>query len=137
MNRHPIIRNTIIVFLVLAATPFALAQAPDPVGTWNLQTDLQGQTTSFTLTITKEGNALKGKVTSEQYGAQELTDLKFENGILMYTRNLDIGGQAIAMEFKGKIEGDKMTGAYSIQGVELPVTGTRKGAISADTPQGK
>jgi hypothetical protein len=114
---------TIGLVLILSAqapTP------PNPVGEWNLKTDAQGQVTNFTLTITKEGEAFKGKVASEQYGAQELTDLKYENGTLTYTRNLEIGGQGVAMAFKGKIEGDKLTGAYDLMGVELPVTGSRK-----------
>ena len=114
---------------VLAA--FALvftiaAQAQNPVGVWNLQSDAQGQVTSFTLTIAREGEVLKGKVVSEQYGNEDLKDLKFENGALTYTRNLDIGGQPVAMAFKGKIEGDKLTGAYNVQGLEIPVTSSRK-----------
>src|SRR4030095_4698993 len=82
------------------------------------------------LTITKEGAVLKGKIASEQYGPQDLTDLKFENDVLTYTRNLDLGGQVIAMAFKGKIDGDKLTGTYDIMGLELPVTGTRKAAAN-------
>jgi hypothetical protein len=110
----------------------AAAQAPaaDPVGVWNLQADAQGQVSAFTLTITKEGTALKGKISSELYGNQDLADLKFEKDTLTYTRKLDIGGQAAEMLFKGKIEGDKMTGAYSIQGLEIPVTGSRKTAAA-------
>ena len=102
------------------------AQAPNPVGEWSLQSDAQGNVTNFTLTITKVGDVLKGKIASETYGNEELKDLKFENGTLTYTRNLEIGGQAAAMAFKGKIEGDKLTGAYTIQGFEIPVTGSRK-----------
>ena len=121
------LRTPAVLLPVLFALTFAApAQAPGPVGEWNLQTDAQGQIAKFTLTITKEGEALKGKIVSEQYGARDLTDLKVENGTLTYTRNLDLGGTAIAMTFKGKIEGDKLTGAYSVQGVDLPVTGTRK-----------
>jgi hypothetical protein len=111
--------------VVLSAIP-ALAQAPDPVGEWALQTNTQGQITPFTLTITREGNVLKGKASSEQYGSQVLTDLKYANGELTYTRAIEVAGQPIVMTFKGKIEGDKMTGAYNVQGVDLPVTGTRK-----------
>ena len=70
-----------------------------------------------------------------QYGAQDLTDLKFENDTLTYTRNLEIGGQAISMAFKGKIEGDKLTGTYDVMGLELPVKGSRKTA--ADPPANK
>jgi hypothetical protein len=113
------------------------AQAPNPVGEWNLQTDAQGTVTNFTLTITKEGETFKGKVASELYGAQELTDLKFANGTLTYTRNLEIGGQAVSMAFSGKIESDKMTGAYNLEGIELPVTGTRKKPAAAPTPAAK
>src|SRR5688572_17328063 len=58
----------------------AVAYAQDPVGEWNLQSDAQGQITNFTLTITKVGEALKGTVVSEQYGKEDLADLKFENG---------------------------------------------------------
>ena len=116
----------ILLGLVLVLTISAVAQVPDPVGVWSMQTDAQGQVSPFTLTITKEGNALKGKIASELYGNQDLPDLKFENGTLTYTRKLDIGGQAVEMLFKGKIEGDKVTGAYTIMEIELPVTGTRK-----------
>jgi hypothetical protein len=124
-----------LVFVLLFAT-VALAQKPqDPVGQWNLQADAQGEISKFTLTITKEGAVLKGKIASEQYGPQDLTDLKFENDVLTYTRNLDLGGQVIAMAFKGKIEGDKLTGTYDIMGLELPVTGSRKTA--ADPPAKK
>src|SRR5262245_12415479 len=116
--------------LVLLAVA-AVAQSPDPVGVWSMQADAQGQVSPFTLTITKDGNALKGKIASEIYGSQDLADLKFENGTLTYTRKLEIGGQAAEMLFKGKIEGDKVTGAYSIQGTEIPVTGSRKSATPA------
>ena len=112
----------------------AVAYAQDPVGEWNLQSDAQGQITNFTLTITKVGEALKGKVASEQYGNEDLADLKFDKGTLTYTRNLSIGGEAIPLTFKGKIEGDKLTGAYSVQGVEIPVTGSRKKPAATASP---
>jgi hypothetical protein len=104
----------------------AAAQTSNPVGEWNLQSDAQGQITKFILTVSKEGDALKGKVVSETYGSQDLKDLKFENGSLTFTRNLEIGGTAVAMAFKGNIEGDKLTGNYSIEGFDIPVTGSRK-----------
>ena len=117
----------ILVFLAAFTLIVTIAaQAPNPVGVWNLQSDAQGQVTNFTLTITRDGEVLKGKVASEQYGNEDLKDLKFENGTLTYTRNLDIGGQPLPMAFKGKIEGDKLTGAYSVQGLDIPVTGSRK-----------
>ena len=119
-----------LVFVLLFATVALAQKAQDPVGQWNLQADAQGEISKFTLTITKEGAVLKGKIASEQYGPQDLTDLKFENDVLTYTRNLDLGGQVIAMAFKGKIEGDKLTGTYDIMGLELPVTGTRKTAAN-------
>jgi hypothetical protein len=109
----------------------ATAQTPNPVGEWNLQSDAQGQITKFTLTVSKEGDALRGKVVSETYGSQDLKDLKFENGSLTFTRNLEIGGQSVAMAFKGKIEGDKLTGNYSLEGFDIPVTGSRKAATPA------
>jgi hypothetical protein len=133
MRRHLSysIRTFIVIFaVVLCLSPVAAAQSPNPVGEWNLQSDAQGQITKFTLTITKEGDIFKGKVASEQYGAQDLKDLKVENGTITYTRNLEIAGQAVAMAFKGRIEGDKLTGAYTVQGIELPVTGTRKAATN-------
>ena len=112
----------------------AVAYAQDPVGEWNLQSDAQGQITNFTLTITKVGEALKGTVVSEQYGKEDLADLKFEKGTLTYTRNLSIGGQAVPLAFKGKIEGDKLTGNYSVQGVDIPVTGSRKKTAAPASP---
>jgi len=125
MNRRFVagIRTLAIVFTF---TIVAMAQAANPVGEWNLQSDAQGTITKFTLTITKVGDVLKGKVVSEAYGTQDLTDPKVENGTVTFTRNLDLGGTAVPMAFKGKIEGDKMMGAYTVQEFEIPVTGTRK-----------
>ena len=123
----------IVTVLVLVAAVFSfvlMAQAPNPVGEWNMQTDVQGQITKFTMTVAKEGEAFKAKIASEQYGPQDLSDFKFENATITFTRNLDVGGQVIEMLFKGKIEGDKIAGAYSVQGVDLPVTGTRKTAAT-------
>jgi hypothetical protein len=110
------------IILVFAAT----GRAQDPVGEWNLQSDAQGQITKFVLTVTREEGVLKAKIASETFGNQNLADFKFEAGTITYTRNLDVGGQVIPLLFKGEIEGDKLTGAYSVQGVEIPVTGTRK-----------
>jgi hypothetical protein len=110
------------IVLVFAAP----AHAQDPVGEWNLQSDAQGQVTNFVLTVTREAGVLKGKIASETFGNQNLADFKFEAGTVTYTRNLDVGGQAIALLFKGKIEGDKLTGTYTVEGVEIPVTGSRK-----------
>jgi hypothetical protein len=109
-------------------------QAQDPVGEWNLTSDAQGQVTNFVLTVTREAGVLKGKIASETYGNQNLADFKFEAGTITYTRNLDVGGQAIALLFKGKIEGDKLTGTYTVEGIEIPVTGTRK---APNSPGGK
>jgi hypothetical protein len=134
MHSRPLARLFVLLASIGLLVFSAAAQTPDPVGEWNLKTDAQGQTTNFTLTITKQGEVLKGKVASEQYGSQDLTDLKYENGTLTYTRNLDLGGQAISMLFKGKIEGDKLTGAYTVEGLDLPVTGSRKSATPATTP---
>jgi hypothetical protein len=128
MSRHHAfaVRVSFVILAVAFCWLPATAQAPNPVGEWNLQSDAQGQITKFTLTISKEGDVFKGKVASEQYGPQDLKDLKVENGTVTYTRNLEIAGQAVAMTFKGQIEGDKLTGAYTVQGIELPVTGSRK-----------
>lgn len=117
--------------VLLLAVSAAAQAAPDPVGVWNMQADAQGQVSPFTLTITKEGNVLKGKIASELYGNQDLPDLKFEKGTLTYTRKLDFGGQTIDMVFTGKIEGDKVTGAYIVEGMEIPVTGARKAPAPA------
>ena len=56
---------------------------------------------------------------SEQYGAQELTDLKYENGTLTYTRNLEIGGQGDKRWRlqRAKSEGASWTGIPTCSGL--------------------
>jgi hypothetical protein len=115
-----------IITIAAAQTP-----NPNPVGEWDLQSDAQGQITKFTLSITKDGDVYKGKASSEAYGSEELKDLKVEGAVVTYTRNLPIADQVVPMTFKGTIDGDKLTGAYSILGQELPVTGGRKGTAAA------
>ena len=130
-------KTNLVLFAIFGLIFVIGAQAQNPVGVWSLQSDAQGQVTNFTLTITKEGEVFKGKIVSEQYGNEDLKDLKFENGTLSYTRNLDIGGQPVPMAFKGKVEGDKLTGAYNVQGFEIPVTGSRKAPTPASNPATK
>jgi hypothetical protein len=82
-NGHDRIR--VLILSAQAPTP------PNPVGEWNLKTDARGQNHKLHSDDYQGSEAFKGKVASEQYGAQELTDLKYENGTLTYTRNLKSG----------------------------------------------
>src|SRR5262249_44273360 len=109
MDSRPFSGIRIVTAMVLASAVFTfalMAQTPNPVGEWNMQTDVQGQITKFTLTVSKEGESFKAKIASEQYGAQDLSDFKYENATITFTRKLDVGGQVVEMLFKGKIEGD-------------------------------
>jgi hypothetical protein len=98
-------------------------------GVWSLQIQSpNGQTIPATLTITQEGNDLKGKVQT-QMGDGDLSDVRLNGNNFDARLTFGTGSQALAGKVTGSTESsDSMKGTIilEVQNMPpLPFTGTR------------
>jgi hypothetical protein len=65
---------------------------------------------------------------SADYGEHTISNVKFEDGKLTYTRKSKINDFEFESTFEGTIKGHKLAGAFKSQRGEIPATGERVGA---------
>ena len=82
----------------------------DPVGTWKCEYDIGGQKRTSTLTIKKDGDKLAGTMTWADQKDEPLKDVKLKEETLTFTAVRKLMGNEIAIEYKLKIDGDKLKG---------------------------
>ena len=94
------------------------------IGDWEMETEFQGDFIPAVMTLSVIDGKLKGIWVSMDQEMQ-LIDLEFDGKNISFKRTMGEGGDAI--EFKGVVEGDKISGKYlSPYGGEYPCTGKRK-----------
>jgi hypothetical protein len=111
----------------------ALAQNPpkqDTVnitGTWDLQFDMEGMgKMSVTATYKQEGEKLTGTHSDPNGGTSPLEGTVVGNAV-KYTVTFDMGGQQGKAEHTGKVEGNTITGTFTIAGMMSgPFTGKKR-----------
>jgi hypothetical protein len=107
--------------LLLLQTSFVWA-AEDITGEWEMKMEFGGRESFATMTISKNADgSLTGK-----WGSGELTNVKFENGKLTFTRMLSFGDQEFIMEYAGTLKDGKITGIMSSDRGEFAANGARK-----------
>ena len=86
-------------------------KAVNPVGTWKCEYEIGGKRTS-TLKIKKEGDNLVGTMSWPDQDETKLKDLKLKDGTLTFSAERKLPGMddAIIVEYKLKIDGDKLEG---------------------------
>jgi len=120
---HKRIGKSIILtcLLLLVQTSFVWA-AEDITGEWEMKMEFGGRESFATMTISKKADgSLTGK-----WGSGELTNVKFENGKLTFTRILSFGDQEFIMEYAGTLKDGKITGTTSSDRGEFAANGARK-----------
>jgi hypothetical protein len=86
----------------------------DPVGTWKCEYDIGGMKRESTLTITKDGDKLAGTMDwADQKGAK-LRDVKLKDGELTFTADRELKDMKLTIEYKLKVDGDKITGKGAV-----------------------
>jgi len=123
MLNHKRIGKSIILtcLLLLMQTSFVWA-AEDIIGEWEMKMEFGGRESFATMTISKKADgSLTGK-----WGSGELTNVKFENGKLTFTRILSFGDQEFIMEYAGTLKDGKITGTMSSDRGEFAANGARK-----------
>jgi len=103
------------------------------VGSWDMKTKVGENEYPGTLTITadKEGN-LSGTWKSSR-GESKVSDLKYEDRKLTFTRVIQRGENEWKMAFEGTLGYTSLEGVFKSDRGETPTTGTRVGASAIGT----
>jgi len=103
-------------------------RTPRGVGSWDMKIKVgeRERTGILTITADKEGN-LQGMWKSER-GESKLSDVKYQDRKLTYTRVIEREGNRMELNFEGTVGYTSLEGAYKGNGWEAPATGTRIGA---------
>ncbi len=118
--------------LVLALCGLASAEAKkaDPVGTWNCEYEIGGQTRTSTLTIKKDGDKLAGTMSWPNQKETNLKDLKLKDDTLTFSAVRKLMDNEITVDYKLTLEGDKLKGKggadFGGQRQEFDITGKRE-----------
>jgi hypothetical protein len=102
----------------------------DPVGTWKCEYKIGDQQRTSTLTITKDGDKLAGKMDWPDQKDEKLKDPKFKDGKLTFSAVRKFMENTIPIDYTFTIDGDKLQGKGSAefngQKQEFDITGTRE-----------
>jgi hypothetical protein len=103
--------------LVLGLCGLAGAQGEkaDPVGTWKCEYEIGGQKRMSTLTIKKGGDKLAGTMSCPDQKATQLKDVKLKGGDLTFSAERVIMDNKFTVEYKLKIDGDKLKGKGAVE----------------------
>lgn len=82
----------------------------DPVGTWKCEYDIGGQKRTSELVIKKDGDKLAGTMTWPEQKDEPLKDVKMKDGELTFSAVRKFQGNEIAIDYKLKVNGDKLKG---------------------------
>jgi hypothetical protein len=117
----------VLIAVAVALIPAAAQEAKkiDITGTWEMTVDSpQGQMV-ITTTFKQDGETLTGKQVSEM-GESPLKGT-IKGADIEYTINLDMGGQAMSILHKAKVEGDTIKGTVNVAEMgSFPFTAKKK-----------
>src|SRR5262245_38631496 len=88
----------------------AQSEKADPVGTWKCEYNIADQKRESTLTIKKDGDKLAGTMVYQDKQEAKLTDVTFKDGELKFSAVRELKDMKIEINYKFKVEGDKITG---------------------------
>lgn len=101
---------------------------PAAVGQWDLSYRIQDRDVTAKLVVSqKPDGALDAKWIS-QMGESTISNVKFQDGKLSFTRKAKINDNEFEMTFEGTVQGDKLTGMSKSDQFEVAVTGQRFGS---------
>jgi len=94
----------VLPLLLLLAIP---ARAADVAGKWTASFETQIGTQNYTYTFKVDGAKLTGLAES-QFGKTEISEGAVKGDEISFVENLDFQGNALRIEYKGKITGDEI-----------------------------
>lgn len=101
--------------LVVGLCGFAFAdEKADPVGTWKCEYKIGDQKRESTLTVKKDGDKLAGTMAWPDKKEAKLKDVKLKDGELTFSAEREVMDMKLTVEYKLKIDGDKLKGKGSV-----------------------
>ena len=116
----PLITLSMAMALGFCGRVSAADDKGDPVGTWKCEYEIGGQPRTSTLTIKKDGDKLAGTMDWPNQKEAKLKDVKLKDGELTFSAERVLGDNKYNVEYKLKVEGDKLKGKGAV------VTGDEK-----------
>lgn len=108
----------------------AVDDKADPVGTWKCEYEIGGMKRTSQLTIKKDGDKLAGTMSWSDQKDEKLKDVKFKDSTLSFSAVRKFQGNEIDIEYKLKIDGDKLKGTgeaeFGGQKQEFEIEGKRE-----------
>ncbi len=86
------------------------ADKVDPVGTWKCEYKIGDRQRTSTLTIKKDGDKLAGTMSWPDQSAENLKDLKLNDGTLTFSAVRKLMNREIPIDYKLTIDGDQLKG---------------------------
>ncbi|MFO0808608.1 MAG: hypothetical protein U0746_08295 [Gemmataceae bacterium] len=91
------------------------AEKVEPVGTWKLEYEINGQKRTAELTIKKDGDKLAGTMTWPDQKEAKLKDVKLKDRELTFSAVREIADNKLNVEYKLAITGDKLKGKGAVE----------------------
>ena len=87
----------------------------NPVGTWKCEYDVGGQKRTATLKIKKDGDKLAGMMIFQDKQESKLMKVNMKDSELSFTAEREIMDNKFVIDYKLKVDGDKMKGKGSLE----------------------
>ena len=117
-----------IVFLTSALTIFAAPaglSADEVTGKWSLALQVPGETVDVVLDLKQEGESVTGTLTSS-HASGKIDRGSYKEKKLSATATVDLQGSPAEVQIDGTVDGDKISGSLTVQGLgSFPYTGSK------------
>jgi len=87
--------------------------AAQVAGTWTMTLTSPQGPLEITMTLAQSGSTFSGTMTS-QMGSMEITGGEISGRIATWTTILQVGGQSITLNYRGEVDGNRMTGSAEL-----------------------
>jgi hypothetical protein len=117
-----LVSSSMVAAAILFLTACASTSAPPAVGAWdvNINTPVGAQAGVWTLNA--DGTGIMG---SDQ-GDQAIDGITYDGNSVVFSVDIDAGGQSMSLSFDGMAMGDTISGEFSSDFGAFDVTGTRR-----------
>lgn len=82
-------------------------------GTWTMNLNSPQGPMDITMTVTQSGSSFSGTMTS-MMGTSDISDGQVTGRSLTWTMTLQVGGQSITINYRGEVDGNRMTGTAEL-----------------------
>ena len=116
-----------IALLATALTVFAASAGTDDdiTGKWSLALQVPGETVDVVLDLKQEGEAVTGSLTSS-HASGKIGKGTYKEKKLSAVATVDLQGSPAEVQIDGTVDGDKITGSMTVQGMgSFPYTGSK------------